>query len=65
MIDHQVLTDDKMKEDGMDWVSGTLWREGNEYLIGFRCGNSKERDHLEDLGIDGTILFKWTLSKPH
>jgi hypothetical protein len=24
-------------------------------------GNLGERDHLKDLGIDGTIIFKWIL----
>lgn len=23
-------------------------------------GNMKERDHLEDVGIDGNIILKWT-----
>jgi len=27
--------------------------------IGFWCGNLRERDHLEDLGVDGRIILKW------
>jgi len=26
-------------------------------------GNLKERDHLEDQGVDGTIILKWTFKK--
>jgi hypothetical protein len=26
---------------------------------GFRWGNMKERDHLEDAGIDGRIILRW------
>jgi hypothetical protein len=29
----------------------------------FWLGNLKGRDHLEDLGIDGRIIFEWTLGK--
>jgi hypothetical protein len=26
---------------------------------GFRWGNLRERDHLEDLGLDGRMILKW------
>jgi hypothetical protein len=32
-------------------------------LIGFWWGNLRERDHLEDIGINGRIIFEWILEK--
>jgi len=30
---------------------------------GFWWGNLRERDHLEDLGIDGRIILRWIFGK--
>jgi hypothetical protein len=38
-------------------------RGKGEVLTGLWWGNLRERDHLEDLGVDGKIIFKWILSK--
>jgi hypothetical protein len=39
-----------------------LW-ETREVHTGFWWGDLRERDHLEDLGIDGRIILKWILKK--
>jgi len=31
--------------------------------IGFWWGNLRERDHLEDAGVDGRIILRWILRK--
>jgi hypothetical protein len=38
-----------------------MWRvcETGEVNTGFCWGNLKERDHLEDMSVDGRILFEW------
>jgi hypothetical protein len=37
--------------------------ERRETYTGFCWGNLKERDHLEDLGIDDVIIFTYMLWK--
>jgi len=35
-----------------------IWGRGKVYT-GFRWGNLRDRDHLEDPGIDGRIILRW------
>jgi hypothetical protein len=35
-----------------------VWGRGEVYT-GVWWGNLSERDHLEDLGIDGRLILKW------
>jgi hypothetical protein len=41
----------------------STYREEEKCTQGFGGGNLKERDHLEDPGIDGTIILKWIIKK--
>ena len=50
---------DKFKENEMGRACGT-WRR-REMHTGCWWGKLKERDHLEDLGIDGSLVLKWIL----
>ena len=46
------------------WRGGRLWHicELREMRLGFFLGGKpKERDHLKDLGVDGSILLKWII----
>ena len=42
----------------MRW-EGHVARMGGEVSTGFWWGNLRERDHLEDPGINGKVTFKW------
>jgi hypothetical protein len=49
-----------MEEDEVGESCSTY--EGEEqYIRGFWWGNLKERNQLEDLGVDGNIILKWVL----
>jgi len=39
-----------------------VWRRGEAY-VGLWWGNMRERDHLEDTGIDGSIISRWIFRK--
>jgi hypothetical protein len=42
-----------------------MWHimETGEVHTGFELGDLRERDHLEDLGVDKRILLKWIFKK--
>ena len=47
----------------MGWA-GSLARMGTEEVyVGFWWGDLMEKDHFEDLGIDGRIILKLILKK--
>jgi hypothetical protein len=37
-----------------------IYRAGSLKIV---TSNPKQRDHLEDLGLDGMIIFEWILGK--
>jgi len=39
-----------------------VWGKGEAY-IGFWWGNLRERDHLEDPDVDGSIISRWIFRK--
>jgi hypothetical protein len=39
-----------------------VWETGEEHT-GFWWGDQSERDHLEDVGLDGRIILKWAFKK--
>ena len=39
-----------------------VWGRGKKHT-GFWWGNLRERDHLEDLGVDGRIILRWVFRK--
>jgi hypothetical protein len=48
------------KKNDKGGVGSTLWNMGN--ALQFHSGNLKVREHLRDLGIDGTMFLKLILS---
>ena len=43
------------------WVGHLAYTGRGQMHTGFWWGNLRERDHLEDLAVDGSILLKWIL----
>jgi hypothetical protein len=39
-----------------------IWETGKVHT-GFWMGDLREKDHLEDLGIDGRVILKWLFKK--
>ena len=47
----------------MNWTV-TIYRSGNILILrGFGVGNLRERDHLEDPGVDGRMILRWIFRK--
>ena len=46
-------------------ITSTLWTvwEAGEVCISMWQGNQRERDHLEELRVDGKIILKWISKK--
>ena len=49
----------EIKSRRMKWDGNVaLWRKG-DVRTGFRWRSLREGDHLEDPGVDGSIIFRW------
>jgi len=53
---------DKIKKNEMGGACVTYGGEERRYT-GFWWGNLRERDHVEDPGIDGRIILRWLFRK--
>jgi hypothetical protein len=47
---------DQIEKNEMDGTYSTYGERRGVY----RWGNLRERDHLEDPGLDGRVILKWT-----
>jgi len=53
----------RIKSRRMRWEGHVLLGERGEWCTGVWWGNLREKDHLEDLGIDGKIILRWLFRK--
>jgi hypothetical protein len=49
------------KSRRMRWAGYVARLGRGEVFTGFWWGNLRERDHLEDPGVDGVIILRWIL----
>jgi len=54
---------DRMKEDKIGSACGTYGEKGNASRVLF--GKTAEREDLEDLGVDDSIILKWIGGQRH
>ena len=57
---HHIFWGDQIK--GMGGACSTYGEE-ERCMTGFRWGNLRERDHLEDPGVDGRKILRWIFRK--
>jgi len=50
-----------IKSRRMRWMGHVAQMGRGEAYTGFWWGNLKERDHLEDPGVDGNIILRWII----
>jgi len=56
----QYCSGDQIKKNEMGGACSWYGGRGEVYT-GFWWRNLRERDHLEDLGVDGRIILRWIL----
>jgi hypothetical protein len=55
---------DKIKNNEMGRTCG-IYGKQERCIQGFCGGDLRERDHFEDLDVDGRTILKWILKKLH
>ena len=50
----------QIKKNEIGWACSTWWEGRGDMHTGFRWGDLRGGDHLEDTGVDGSIILKWT-----
>jgi len=55
---HEILYGLSNKEECKAVGLKHVWGRGKVHT-GVWCGNLKERDHLEEAGVDGRIILEW------
>jgi len=55
---HPRLLSDQIKKNEVGWALGRV-----KVCTGFWCGNLRERNYLEDPGVDGRIISNWIFRK--
>jgi len=55
----QYCSGDQIVKNRMGGTCSACGRE-ERFIQGFGGGNLKERDHLENPGVDGRIILRWT-----
>jgi len=58
---HQISFGDKIEYNDMGGACSTMGR--GEAYTGLWWGNLRERDHLEDPGVDGRTILRWIFRK--
>ena len=59
---HQIFLGDQIKESEAGGASSMYGRRLEVYR-GFLWGSRKERNHLEDPGVDGRAILRWIFRK--
>jgi len=60
---HPILFGDKIEKNEMGGSCSIYGERTGELCTGFWWGNLRERDHLEDPGVDGRIILRLIFGK--